>query len=292
MSTTPVTPQSTGASAPSAPDTSSQQPSTQPSNTQPTGNNVFPGTPPPVNDTGLRQLREAYEGVKAKFEPYEKLGVSPDQISQYSGVYQKAFGEAQAIGRELGYPDSEIAEALAEDPIRTIDFLRNQANMAQQDRTQSGEADLQELIQRNVEQALGPIQQRENVRITDAANQLFETTVRQLVVDAFKAEGVDVGNIPADEMDLLMTATSEILKYDPVALQSLKYEGKTASIQKAFQDARNMFDKYYLARSGRERARISPPRPGQPPARSDQQGRKPTLDEMIENPGLIGQKYA
>lgn len=260
---------------------------------QPQGGSPQGGQPGQPGDTGLRQLREQYESLKSKHESFEKLGFNPDQIAQFSGVYQKAFGEAQAIGRELGYPDDEIAEALAEDPIRTIDFLRHQAQTAQQDRAPQGEQDLLELVNQRVEQALGPIQQRENVRITDQANQLFESTVRQLAVDSFKAEGLDVTQIPADEMDFLMTATSEILKYDQDALKALKYEGKTASIQKAFQDARTALDKYYLARSGREKARLTPPRPGQPPRpANDGGGRKPTLDEIIDNPGVINQKYA
>jgi hypothetical protein len=247
------------------------------------------GAPP--QDQGLKQLREAYEGVKAKFEPYEQLNVKPEQIKQYSGVYQKVYNEASAVGRELGYPDAEIAEALAEDPLRTIEFLRNQVQAAQDQRAQAGGPEqLEDLVRQYVEPVLGPIQQRENQRMTDSANQLFEQTTRQLAVESFKAEGIEVGNIPPDEMDFLMTATSEILKYDDQALHSLKYEGKTSSVQKAFQEARTALDKYYLARSGREKAKLTPARPGAPAAPQNG-GRKPTLDEMIENPALVNAKY-
>lgn len=254
-----------------------------------------PGQPGAQPDQGLKQLREAYEGVKTKFEPYEKLNLKPEQITQYSGVYQKVYNEAAAVGRQLGYADAEIAEALAEDPVRTIDFLRNQAQLAAQNREQPGQGqELTELVNQRVEEALGPIQQRENVRMTDAANSLFEQTTRQLAVDSFKAEGVDAANIPPDEMQLLMDATSEILKYDGEALHALKFEGKTAAIQKAFQEARTLLDKYYLARSGREKSRLAPANRGGQQQQQQQQpgGKKPTLDEMIENPGLIGAKYA
>lgn len=244
----------------------------------------------PQGDSNLKQLREAYEGVKAKFEPYEKLNLKPEQITQYSGVYQRVFTEAQQVGRELGYSDEDIAEALAADPIRTIDFLRTKFEQAAQ--RDPNQPDLQDLVQQHVEQALGPIQQRENVRMTDAANQLFEQTTRQLAVDSFKAEGLTVEQIPADEMDFLMTATSEILKYDEAALKALKYEGKTGAVQKAFQEARTALDKYYLARATREKSRLTPPQRGAQPAAGQQQGgRKPTLDEMIENPALVNAKY-
>lgn len=245
----------------------------------------------PGGDQNLKQLREAYEGVKAKFEPFEKLNLKPEQITQYSGVYQRVFTEAQQVGRELGYSDEDIAEALAADPIRTIDFLRTKFEQAAQ--RDPNQPDLQDLVQQHVEQALGPIQQRENVRMTDAANQLFEQTTRQLAVDSFKAEGLTVEQIPGDEMDFLMTATSEILKYDEAALKALKYEGKTGAVQKAFQEARTALDKYYLARATREKSRLTPPQRGaQPPAGQQQGGRKPTLDEMIENPALVNAKYS
>lgn len=236
---------------------------------------------------GLKQLRETYEKLKNEFEPFQKLGVKADQVSQFQGVYQKVYNEAAAIGRDLGYPDEEIAEALAEDPIRTIEFLRSKAEQLQGQ--QQDPDDINDRIQQGIQQAMGPIQQRENQRMTDAANTLFERTVHNMAVETFKAEGIDVANIPQDEMFMLTAATSEILKYDDGALKALKYEGKTAAIQKAFTEAKNFLDKYYLARSGR--TKLAPPRPGQPPAPAGQPGKKPTLDEMIENPGLINNKY-
>lgn len=283
MSTQPVTQQpTTQAPVTAQPDTSAQQPATQQSQTQPGQG----------QDQGLKQLREAYEGVKAKFEPYEKLNLKPEQITQYSGVYQKVYGEAQAVGRNLGYSDEEIAEALTEDPLRTVEFLRNQAQQQAQGQPQGNE-DLRTQMEAMAQEVLGPIQQRENVRMTDAANQLFEQTVRQSAVESFKAEGIDVAQIPEDEMFMLVNATSEIMKYDNAALQELKYQGKTAAIQKAFQEARTYLDKYYLARANRDRSRVQTRTMGAPEIRGQQQqGRKPTLDEMIENPGLIGAKYA
>ena len=242
----------------------------------------------------LRQLREAYEGIKKEFEPWQKLNLKPEQVTQYSGIYQKVYGEVGALGRELGYSDEEIAEALNENPVATLDFLRNQAAEAEQNRQQPDGRELNELINQGIEKAIGPIQQRENLRMTNEANALFERTVHSAAVEAFKAEGIDVANIPQDELFMLTSATSEILKYDEGALRSLKYEGKTASIQKAFQEAKGYLDKYYLARAGRDRARVQPPsnRNANGQFQSQQPGRKPTLDEMIENPGVINQKYS
>ena len=271
--------------APSAPAPTTQQPS-QDQGQQPVQQPQ--GGPPAQGADNIRQLREAYEGIKAKYEPWDKLGIKPEQVTQYSGVYQKLHTEVATLGRNLGYPDDEIAEAMAEDPVRTLDFLRNQAQQGQQ--ADQAQPDLNELVQQHVEQVVGPIQQRENARMTNEANALFERTVHGLAVDTFKQEGLDASQIPQDEMFMLTSAVSEILKYDEGALRALKYEGKTAAIQKAFQEARTYLDKYYLARSGRDKARIAPPRPGQPA--QPQQAHRHTLEEMAENPGLINPKYA
>jgi len=240
-------------------------------------------------DVGLKQLRETYEGLKAKFEPYEKLNLKPEQITQFQTVYQKTFEAAASIGRELGYPDEEIQEALAEDPQKTLEFLRNEAQRMQQGGRQRDDGrDLQDLVAQHVEQAIGPIQQRENVRITNEANALFERTVHSEIAAICKQEGIDVASLPPDEAFMIASAASEILKYDEKALKELKYEGKTAAVQKAVRDAVAHLDKYYLARAGRDRNRIQPPnRGGQ--QQQQQPGKRPSLDEMIDNPELIDQ---
>ena len=253
------------------------------------------GQPAGGDQGGIKQLREAYEAVKAKYEPWDKLGTTPDAVGNWRGTYDKLYTQAASIGRNLGYSDTEIAECLVLDPVKTLDFLRDEVARAQQGRGgQAGQGqDLADLVAQHVEQAIGPIQQRENIRATNEANSLFERTVHGLTVQAFKSEGIDAAQIPEDEMFMLTSAVSEILKYDENALKELKYEGKTGAIQKAFQEARTYLDKYYVARSGRERNRMQPVRGanGQFQQPQNGNGRKPSLDEMINEPGLINAKY-
>jgi hypothetical protein len=255
------------------------------------GGGVGTGTgPAPTESPNIVQLREAYQGIKSKYEPWEKLGLQPDQVSGQVGTYQKMYSAAAELGRNLGFPDEEIMEALAEDPVATIDWLRNEAQRVQSGQEARGGQgeDLQELIQSRIDQAIGPIQERENVRATDEANSLFDRTIHQEAVNLFKKEGIDVAQIPQDEMFMITSAASEILKYNDKALQALKFSGDTTAVKQAFQEAVTYLDKYYIARSGRERVRVvgpggrSPARPGAPAA-----GRQPTLDEMIDDPSLI-----
>jgi hypothetical protein len=247
---------------------------------------------------GIAQLRTAYESVKKEFEPYQKLNLKPEQITQYSGVYQKTYEQVATIGRQLGYPDDQIAEALHEDPVATLDFLRNEFQQRQQSgqsRQDNGQ-ELNELVQSRIDAAIGPVQEWQNTQMTQAANAAFERTVYQMATDLYKSEGLDIANVPPDEMELLMSATSEILKYDEGALRALKYEGKTAPIQKAFTEAKTMLDKYFIARSqrpagGQQRAAQLGRAPNGQFQPGGQQAKRPTLDEMIDNPALINQKY-
>ncbi len=237
---------------------------------------------------GLKQLRETYENLKKEIEPWQKLGIKPEQVTQFQTVYTKTFEAAASIGRELGYPDEEIQEALAEDPQKTLDFLRNEAQRMQQGGQRQDGKDLQDLVAQHIEKAIGPIQQRENQRITNEANSLFERTVHSEIAAICKQEGIDIANLPPDEMFMVASAASEILKYDADALKALKYEGKTAAVQKAVREAVAHLDKYYLARAGRDRARVNPARPGQQQQQNNT-GKRPSLDEMIDNPELIDQ---
>lgn len=243
---------------------------------------------------GLRQLRETYENLKKEFEPWQKLGIKPDQVGQFQGVYTKLHQEIAVIGRELGYSDAEIAEAMAEDPVRTLDFLRNEALPVDQRGPQppmEGQ-NLNELVAQYVQHAIGPIQERENFRMTNEANAVFERTVHQLATDLFKKEGIDYNTLSEDEKFFISTGVSEVMKYDQDALRELKYQGKTAGIQKAFQEFVSAWDKAYLARSGRDKARVQPPRPGQPASGQNQPPWKgKTLDELAANPELINEKY-
>jgi hypothetical protein len=189
----------------------------------------------------------------------------------------------------LGIAQDEVDEAVeAHGIIKVLDHLRSKVAGGQTAQTQDGQPSIEDQIAQAIDQHMAPIHEQENKRLTDAANTRFEQIVHTSIVEAFKTEGVDVANIPADESFMLMNATSEILKYDEPALIRLKQGQGQADIQKAFQQAKTFLDKYYLSRAGRERGRVQ----GPPQVRTPQgQQRKPTLDEMIEEPTLVNPKY-
>jgi hypothetical protein len=258
------------------------------------------GAPPSIDwKTAPEQFRSGYEKLKSDYEKLQgdykpwadwskNVGITHDQLPGVHGVYQNLYSQASELAEALGYAEDELVEALQKDPVKTLDYLRNQMAKAEGGREGAGDTSLEEQVEAMIEQRMAPIQERENERLTDAANQRFEQIVHSSIVEAFKAEGLDVAQIPEKESFMLMNATSEILKYDEKALVELKKGGGQAAIQKAFHQAKTYLDEYYMSRSGRERGRIQgPPKitpPGAPP-------RRPTLDEMAEEPTLINPRY-
>lgn len=261
----------------------------------PSPGQAAPGASQGTESQGIAQLRTAYESIKKEYEPWQNLGVKPEQVSQFQSVYQRTFEEVGSIGRALGYPDDEIIEALQENPVATLDYLRDEMARAQQGQQQDrGDAQLQDLIEQRVQEGIAPIQEWQNQRLTQEANSLFERTAYQLAAESFKKEGLDIANVPQDELFLLTSATSEILKYDEDALRALKYQGSTAAVQKAFTEAQTMLDKYYLARRGRDGGAPAQRGAQQQQAQRGPNGqfKKPSLDDLIQDPGIISQKYA
>lgn len=246
----------------------------------------------PAQSQPIDQLRSAYEGIKKEFEPYQKLGLKPEQITSYQTVYQRTYEQVASIGRQLGYPDDELSEALQADPVATLDYLRREFAAAQQGRERANpEADLQARISQGIEEAMTPLNEWHNEQLTTNANSTFDREAYRLAGELFQKEGVDIKSISPDELDAIMFATSEYLKYDEEALRALKYEGKTAAIAKSFNEAIKGLDAYYMARSKRSsampaRSNQGQPQPGQP------NGKKPSLDDIINDPGILGKQYA
>lgn len=264
------------------------------------GGGAGSGAPAAIDwNTAPQQFRDGYAKMKADFEklqsdykPWQewstKVGVTHDQLPAVHGTYQEVYEQINGIAEELGLPEDQIAEAVDKHGIvKVLDHLRNQYAKAAENRDPDDQS-LQDAIEAAISQRMGPIEERENQRLTDAGNDRFEQIVHSSIVDTFKAEGIDVAQIPEKESFMLMNATSEILKYDEKALTALKQGKGQAEVQRAFQQAKTFLDEYYLSRSGRERGRIQgPPRIKTPEGAQ----RKPTLDEMIEEPTNINTKY-
>lgn len=260
------------------------------------------GTPAPaaINwDSAPQQFREGYNKLKSDFEklqndykPWQSLGAKPDEVQSFQSNYQQVYTEVKGMADALQITEKEVADAIKAHGLlpvlRQLEQEYQQAEAANAgDPNALNERELEERINSRIEQAISPIQQRENQRVTAEANLLVERTITQLATDAFKANGMEWAGASPDLQNFIMTGVTEVLKYDEDALTAIKTEGKTASVQKAFQTFTAMFDAAYLARQAMEGRRTAAPvRPGtsQPPPGAY----KPkNIDELIEQPDNI-----
>jgi AraC-like DNA-binding protein len=232
-----------------------------------------------------RQLREAYEGLKSKYEPWEKLGLDPDQASRYREFHESVYSEASETARTLGYSEGDLESAFQQYGVSaTLTFLQ-QESLNRQQQQQPPDGDISSIVDQRVAERITPIEQWQNQRMVEEANRLFEQTAYQCAADVFKAEGFNITDISPDELFALTSGASEFLKYDENALAALKFNGKTAGVQKAFQEIKGILDKYYLARQSRESKRLTPQRAA--PAQAAPSTRKPSLDDLANDPSII-----
>lgn len=243
-----------------------------------TGANGGSPTPAPnANDNNIRELRTNYERTKTDLEKYTKLG-KHEEISQHVQRWTAIESEALNIGKQLGYTEKEVREALGVDPIKTMHLLRTKARQGG-----ARNPDVSKLVEEQVQKHLTPFQERMNAEATERAEQSFNGEFDRLLKDAFPS-----GLAPEVE-DIFYNVTSEMMKYDEAALQRLKNEGKVADVAVYFQKSKDILVKAFQAWQKQEEAGLSgnSPTPSRPPGQ-----KRPTLDEMIENPGLINKRYS
>jgi hypothetical protein len=264
-----------------------------------TGTPAVPQGPDWSAPTVPAQLREGYNKLKADYEklqadhkPWQSLNVKPDEVGRYQQSYQQVYTELKGIGDSLGIEEAEVADAIrVHGLLPVLDRLRYEAQ--QSDAAGSGDQaaiqqqELEERIHAGIEQRLSPVLQRENQRMVHEANTLTENTITRLATDAFKAGGMDFAAAPPELRDFILTGVTEALKYDDAALKSIKFEGKTAGIQRAFQTFTAMWDAAYLARRTMEGKVVPGARQGQPRPAGVAPGKSPTIDEIINDPNKV-----
>src|SRR5262245_61449037 len=109
---------------------------------------------PSPESPNLRQLREQYESVKGQLEPWTRLNATPDEVAQQIATYSKMHGDAQELGRLLGYAADEIQQAFAQNPAQTLAFLYQQAQQRQSQ--PPNVTDLRQEMRRMVEDGMKP----------------------------------------------------------------------------------------------------------------------------------------
>jgi hypothetical protein len=197
---------------------------------------------------GIRQLREQYEGLKTKYEPWERLGVPPEDVARQLPIVQRMHHEALQLGTRLGYDAAEVNDVFGRDPAQVLAFLRQQAQ--QRESQPLTRADMQQSLERQVQEGLQPIIQREDMRMNREAEFRFDSEFDRLYKDNFKDP------LPDKAKQALYEMVGQLVGEDEAAIRHLKFEGQVSDIGKHFNAAKQRLLDIFAEWSTSERKRL------------------------------------
>lgn len=226
---------------------------------------------------GLRNLRTAYDGLKKNYEPWEKLGLKPEQVTQFKGVHESFFNRTAELAKQLNYDEAEVQEEFLKDPYGTLQFLEQEAAKATRDTDPAAK------FKADLDKRVAPLEKRLQAQDLKEANARFDGEFDRLFAESFK----DAKFEASTEADLLYDAAAQLFRMDREALGRLR-EGKVSDVAKYFNEAKGMLDAYYLARANREGGVSSAPG-----GKKGEEGgkRKFKIDDIIEDAGVLGPQY-
>ncbi len=275
--------------------------STTPASVAPTGVTAppTPGQAPPaapqptddIRDGDWRTLRQKYNTAQERLRTYDSLGIPDTDLPNYVTGYKAIVSEVNTLASELGYTDpQDIADALRKDPVETLSLLRREKAEAQtrsQLPRQQGETeqDFAQRVRQEVERLTKPHTEFINKQMTDAVmakvNTTMETAIKESLPDA-----------PDSVRQLVDDYVTEMLTYDKDAITAMRRDGDFSKVGDAVKLVSGRL-KQVLAdwvKHDGQRTGGRVPYQGQQPGQGEG-GKRPSLDQMIEDPTLINPKY-
>lgn len=207
------------------------------------------------------QLRQAYESLKTKHEPWERLGAKPEEVQRSHQTYTKLYTEASTIGSQLGYSQEELQQAFQADPVGTLMTLRQMAQQASGSKEPLTQEQLQKLVDRQLNDKLKPFQQEREQRLDSEATARFDGEFDRQFKTSFP------NGLPDSNREAISGLAWALLSENPDAYNALRLKGDTSQIQGAFEQAKKTFLKIITDYGEHEKKRIG----GEPPATPRQQ---------------------
>jgi len=272
----PATSQGTSAPAASTPAPGSQSSASPTGTQQPATQQPATTTPQDdLQDGNWKELRTRYETQKAELATL-KAQASPQAAA--------VITHAQGLAKNLGYTDADFAEAFAADPVKTLQILAQEQAEAQQQGQQQGQQqqpDLKKQIEDAVAQRLTPIQEFQNRQTTEVAMTKYNTHL-----DTTIAADPILKDAPVEVVDMIKDYLGEYFSTQPEILLAMKTKHDFTAVNDTL--------KFVAGRMhGAFKAWLAKSQPGtgsvqQPAART---GGKFSLDDIIEDPGVLGNQY-
>lgn len=214
--------------------------------------------PPAAPDSpNIRQLREQYEQTKQQFEPWQKLGIKPEEAARAHQTYSKMHTEASTLADKLGVDPEAFKANWENDPAFTVNELRR---LARQQQSAPPKPPTEKDIEKLVQKQLQPLLAKEQARLVEAANDRFSGELDR----QFKAGFPD--GIDDDNRAIIREFVENAMAGDAEAIARLRDEGKVADVQRLFQQAKTRWEKAFNAYSGSNRGRSGEKPGNRPPA--------------------------
>lgn len=274
---TPVSaPASTPASTPGQGGTPAATPSAQ-------GDQRGSGTPPVVDPNASDP---AYGNWKQMRENLDAARTRATALETQQASFTKVQTSAQTLATTLGYTAEDFQSAFDADPIGTIAILKQEeAERGVRQTPANGQQTTEQQLAEMVRKATAPVTEQVNRQVTEAAMQKYETNLTETI-------GLDpvLKNAPPEVHDIVRDYVGEYLSSQPAILLAMKQKGDYSAVKEAVTYVagrlNTAFTKWLAHSNGQGNATN-----GQPATPGVRQPGKFNLDDIINDPSVLGSQY-
>lgn len=249
------------------------------------GTQTAAAKPDDIPNGDWRTLRTKYDERGTKLDAYQKLGDDPTKLEAGLKVYTTLRTNSWTAAKQLGYQEADFDDAFAANPEKTIEILRQQAAEQQRNGTQPNPdgKKLEDTVRDLVAQQTKPFNEHINKQMTEAALTRYNNEFNTLIA----ADPV-LKDAPSEVHQLVRDYLEENLIHNPQRLEGMKLRGDYGFLKDDVTLVANrlqdVFTKWQTKTQGRGPSTL-------PGVRPNGAAKKPTLDEMIADPSVLGDKY-
>lgn len=239
------------------------------------------GQQPPASTNDPNSTDPAYGNWKALRDQRDSVQAQLQQAQTQVQQWQTISTEAQTLATNLGYTAEDFAQAFQADPIKTLQILREQQAQGESTHTPDPTS-IQDLIRKE----MAPVNEVINKQMTEAAMVKYNTSV----TEAIKSDPL-VKDAPAPVQELVKDYLDEYFAAQPEIVKAMKFKGDYAAIKDA---TTYITGRLHGAFSEWLKSRNAPPS-GESAASINNnpapRGTRPTLDQIINDPSVLGDQY-
>lgn len=244
-----------------------------------------------IQEGDWRTLRTKYDAATKRTAVLDSLGIPEAELGTVAKTWTALQTEALSLAKELGYDDeADNLTAFQQDPVGIMTALRKEkqeaaARSTTTQRQGESQADFETRVRDEVAKQTKPFTEHLNKQHSDAVTAKIGTEFET----AFTAT---LPHAPAEIKSIVQDYVAEAIAHNPAALKAMKVDGNYAQVADIVKLVAGRLTEGFKAWNAAEAKRTGQ-RTTTPGLQSPGTGTgRPTLDQMIENPGLINAKYS